>query len=396
MRFLKIHGENGKAKFSCEYPIEAKKMAFHSILFNYENLVEITKTTFMSIRNEKHIIEKGLYQLQNLSPNQKVVFSFNDKRKVEVFGNTHFYLDEGLCNDLGLNYVPSSYELEGNKPIVFGVKYYFNIPENCNFETNLSNGNKVFKSFEPGKYSLGGILRELMVDSRNEVKIKVNDSFHLEITAKQGFKINETLSKVLGFKVSEPSKCFEVSKAKSYYTIISDYVPSMIREPLIEGLIGQIVIHNYGVIRFDGSSFTKTELIQYCKPLVDINFDESKILLRSQYFFEIDKSICERFHLEPKTEFKMIPIKSLPIVSDKNKLYEIHCNIVRKSLTSSSNYHLEEEIVGIFTSNTSNYITEKNLNFISLDSHLHNLVIKIQDIDSKSPIGKFVIYFLLL
>lgn len=396
MKIIKVVGKKGKAKLSTEYPLFGHYLGVYSLYINYDNMVYISQDGILSIRNKDYVIKKGYHNVADMSPIEELKFSFGKDRKIQVESSQYFHIGKSLCQDLGLDYKSTKYSLIGKGPVALGVRYYINIDKDCSFIMGDANHRETY-TISKGLFTLEQLSVRLTKNIRYETHIDVDETFSLVISSRLGYKFDEHLSVLLGFNPNK-NEHIPFTRDHSIRFMKSDKVPILKTKPCFIGLSGRIIVPNEGVVNFYYDNLI--EDIEKAHETVGtyfpkISFPGNVASITGDKYFEMDGNLSQKFKVDQPTSFSQSGSQAL-FLDITNKMFEVHCDVIEKSITSSNLVHIEEEILFTFSISNKNYVIPNEVLFLPIiQKKIHHITISIFSID-KEPffIPEFTIYLL--
>uniref|UniRef100_A0A8D8WTZ1 Uncharacterized protein n=1 Tax=Cacopsylla melanoneura TaxID=428564 RepID=A0A8D8WTZ1_9HEMI len=396
MKIIKVAGKEGKAKLSTEYPLFGHYLGVYSLYINYDNMVYISQDDVLSIRNKDYVIKKGYHNVADISPIEELKFSLGKDRKIQVESSKYFHIGKSLCQDLGLEYKSTEYSLVGIGPVALGVRYYIDIDKDCSFIMGDADHRETY-TISKGLLSLNQLSMRLTKNIRFETYVDVDETFSLVISSKLGYKFDDHLSALLGF---DPKKKEHIPFTKDHLVrlMTSDKVPKLKTKPCFIGLNGRLIIPTEGVDNFHYDPLkedleTAHETIGAHFP--KFSFSNNIVTITGDKYFELDGNLPEKFKVNPPTSFSQSGIQSL-LLDITHKMFEVHCDVVEKSITSSNLIHIEEEILFTFSISNKNYVIPHEVLFLPItQKKIHHIIISIFSVDGEPFfIPEFTVYLL--
>ena len=354
------------------------KIGLESIFIKGLNWINIKTDCKIQILNKFIDIKKGEYSITELNKLFKpVVLSYVNK-KIEIESPCYYILDEKLKEYLGFQKITNDLSFPINNKSMYvptSNEKYIYIEKECKITINKDNdknSNKIDLRIIPiGIYSIDELESIVNVDKNdNFITITINEKNEINIDT-------NNYDYIVDSYLLAPMQLYTQGFFKNFNGIITSRSNDI--KTKIKG--------NYSI----------EQLNSKLPPGIKLQNDKNCIILTSKTDFLMD----ENFKLSLGIENMYYLYKNIGEVLNNinninNRLLDVHCNIIEKSLSFDNNIHTEEDLLYSFYYDYDNpYIKINPIKYIPVKSHFQTIEIDIIDQNGKKYVfddGDFIVY----
>lgn len=376
-------------------------LGIYSMILRGLNLVNIESDCEITIEQNVIHIKKGKYSIKQLNEQiAPVIITFDNidsNNIIEIKSPCYYNLDENLKKYLGFENTEFNFSKLNNKPIIYNSnenENYINIDKECQFRIGR-NGKISTDKIPIGIYTISEIEEILNCYDFPNIKLELIEGF-LNISASIGLCFDEYLSNCLGIdyignfittgipinKIWPKSAALEQDIE---YKVIGSEKPKFYTQGFLKYINGIIHTKNNKIELKGNYSLEQLNSLLPSNIKIQNNDKFIKIITKDYYSFDENLKLSLGFVEGIYTHFGLNST-----LNNHNKILEVHCDIIEKSISHINHIiHHEEELLFLCKYDSNNTLIQPSKIIYRAVETNRIQIIKINILDHNSNIINF-------